>query len=102
MEKIKIRFFINTLAGGGAEKVLMNLLRNLDPALYEITLLSVTGGVHSGSVPDYVRHQQIIRKGNCAWKRWILYHMPASVFGHLFLKGKWPIWKDFPQKCLQR
>ena len=39
----KILFAINTLNNGGAEKVLLTLLRYLDPKKYEIHLLVVFG-----------------------------------------------------------
>lgn len=39
--KHKILFLIPTLSGGGAEKVLLNLLRNIPPDLYCIELVSV-------------------------------------------------------------
>lgn len=39
--KHKILFLIPTLSGGGAEKVLLNLLRNIPPDLYRIELVSV-------------------------------------------------------------
>lgn len=103
MGKIRIRFFINTLAGGGAEKVLINLLRSLDPKVYEITLLSVTSGIHSGSIPDYVDHKLIIKR-NSAWKRRLIYHMPAGLFHRLFLRGKYDLevayLEGFPTKML--
>ena len=38
MEKRKILFLIPTLGGGGAEKVLVNLVNNLDYTTYDVTL----------------------------------------------------------------
>ena len=37
----KVLFLIHTLGGGGAEKVLVNLVNNLNPKKYEITLMTV-------------------------------------------------------------
>ena len=34
----KLLFFIPSLAGGGAEKVLVNMVNNLDETKYEITV----------------------------------------------------------------
>jgi len=40
----KILFFTPTLGGGGAEKVLVNLLNNIDTDKYNVTLLAIFGG----------------------------------------------------------
>ena len=37
----KILFFIESLSGGGAEKVLITLLNHIDYSKYRITLLSL-------------------------------------------------------------
>ena len=37
----KILFFIESLAGGGAEKVLSDLVSNLDQTKYDVTVISV-------------------------------------------------------------
>lgn len=42
--KIKILFFIFDLGGGGAEKVLVNLVNNLPKEKYEITIGTIFGG----------------------------------------------------------
>ncbi len=41
---IKILFLIHDLGQGGAEKVLVNLINNMDPNNFDITLVSVFGG----------------------------------------------------------
>ena len=38
---IKILFFIETLSGGGAEKVLQNLVNNMDTERFDITVQTV-------------------------------------------------------------
>ena len=38
---IKILFFIETIDGGGAEKVLCNLVNNMDSRKYDITVQTV-------------------------------------------------------------
>ena len=38
---IKILFFIETLSGGGAEKVLQNLVNNMDKEKFDITVQTV-------------------------------------------------------------
>ena len=88
--RIKLRFILNTLEGGGAEKVLVELLRQLDPTRYDIHLLSVTGGVHSAGIPSYVKRKQIVstrseRLGRFLGK--IVRKMPPKLFRRLFLRG---------------
>lgn len=39
--KKKILFAVESLAGGGAEKILTTIVRNLDHEKYEITVLTV-------------------------------------------------------------
>lgn len=52
----KILFVINTLSRAGAEMALMELLRRLDPAQYEISLFVLMGqGEMLPEVPDYVQ-----------------------------------------------
>lgn len=41
MTRIKILFFIETLDGGGAEKVLRNLVNNMDQSRFDITIQTV-------------------------------------------------------------
>ena len=58
--RIKLRFILNSLGGGGAEKVLVELLKQLDPNEYDIHLLTVAGGVHAASIPSHVHCKQIV------------------------------------------
>ena len=41
---IKILFLIHDLGQGGAEKVLVNLVNNMDPARFDITVMALFGG----------------------------------------------------------
>ena len=53
---MKILFISNNLVGGGAEKVLLNLLEKLDSPMYEITLLLIKNkGVYINDIPKHVR-----------------------------------------------
>jgi len=59
-----ILFRIGTLGGGGAERVLVNVLQNLSHEKYNITLLSETsGGVLEESLPANI-HRIFLFKGN--------------------------------------
>lgn len=44
MKKRKILFLIESLAGGGAEKVLSTLVRNIDKNVFDVTVCAVSGG----------------------------------------------------------
>lgn len=54
--KKKILFVINNLNGGGAEKVLVTYLKNIDTSLFDVDLFLVTRmGVYLEDLPSYVR-----------------------------------------------
>lgn len=62
--KKKILFFIESLSGGGAEQVLVTMLRHFDYAKYDVTLLTVSDvGVHLDDI-DYskVHYKSVIPK----------------------------------------
>lgn len=44
MRKLKILFLIHDLGPGGAEKVLVNLVNNMDPEQFDITVMALFGG----------------------------------------------------------
>ena len=53
---MKILFISNNLVGGGAEKVLLNLLEELNDPIYEITLLLIKNkGVYINDIPKHVK-----------------------------------------------
>lgn len=55
--KKKILFLIPNLKHGGAEKVLVNLVNNMDPEKFDITVQTLFDvGVHRGSLRDHVRY----------------------------------------------
>lgn len=57
MEKTKILFLINTLGGGGAERVLVNLVNNLDYRKYDITVETMfSGGVNRKLLDPRIRY----------------------------------------------
>lgn len=54
---IKILFLIHDLGPGGAEKVLVNLVNNLDPAKFDITVMSLFGGgVNEQFLKPHIRY----------------------------------------------
>lgn len=65
--KKKIMFIMPALAGGGAEKVLVNILKNFDYSSYEVTLfLEYKEGVYLNDVPEKVR-MLTLHKQNTIW-----------------------------------
>ena len=89
-EKIKLRFLINTLSGGGAEKVLINLLHQLDKEKYDISLVSISGGTYVEKIPSHIDYRCIVpcsdgKKGRLATK--LIYKIPPWLFSCLFLRG---------------
>ncbi len=91
--KKKIMFFINTLAGGGAERVLVNLLKVLDYQKYDVTVITVLGGENLKEVPANVKVRQIIKSKNklSSFFVKVLYHIPKCWLASLFLKGNFDI-----------
>ena len=82
---VKIRFFITSLGGGGAEKVLINLLKQLKPSEYQVSLVTLFGGAHANEVPDYVNQRTVFKKNNSLCK--LLMKLPPKLFALLFLRG---------------
>lgn len=91
--KKKILFLIPNLKHGGAEKVLVNLVNNLDPEKYDITLQTLFDeGVHKGKLKPHVRYKPGIKKsfrGNSVlvklfpaallWKQLVKEHYDIAV-----------------------
>lgn len=60
MKKKKILFLIFELGHGGAEKVLVNLVNNLSPEKYEITVFTIYNyGVNLGNLLPHIRHKYL-------------------------------------------
>ena len=63
MKKKKILFFHYNLDGGGAERVLVNLLKYLDYNKYDITLKTIFGvGPYVNDVPEQVKFQCVFKR----------------------------------------
>ena len=88
----KIRFFINTLEVGGAEKVLMNLINILPREKFNITLVTISGGEFVKDLPNWIHYRQIINDNKTLLSRFIkkiIYHLPRRVFNSLYLRGEY-------------
>ncbi len=75
----KLLFLIPTLGGGGAERVLVDLINNLNPEKYEITLRVINGG----GVNEKSLNKNIIYKPLFSFKRKffikLLFYMVTSI-----------------------
>lgn len=59
----KILFLIPNLGGGGAERVLVNLVNNLDQEKYDITLLTLFDeGENKRYLKEHIRYKSIFKK----------------------------------------
>lgn len=68
--KKHILFFIESLSGGGAEKVLVTLLKHLDYSKYEVTLMTLVDiGVLRGEVNmSKLHYKPVIREAKSLWQ----------------------------------
>lgn len=87
----KIMFFIPNLKGGGAEKVLVNLVNNMNLDKYEITILLLFNeGINIQNVNDKVKINYIFKKtfrGNS----YILKIFHPRILYYLFIKEKYNV-----------
>ena len=59
----KILFFIHDLGHGGAEKVLVNLVNNMDPERFDITVMTlIGGGVNEQFLKPHIRYVSCFKK----------------------------------------
>lgn len=59
----KILFLIHDLGHGGAEKVLVNLVNNMDPKQFDITVMALFGGgVNERFLKPHIRYQTVFQK----------------------------------------
>lgn len=100
-KKIKILFFISTLNGGGAERILVELVNEIckKPNL-DITVVTIFGnGIYETSIDKKICKKNIFSGSTSSFwarlkKRITLYFlciMPASLLHHFFIKDKYDI-----------
>lgn len=98
----KVLFFIESLAGGGAEKVLSEIVAHLDHNQFDITVYTVTdGGVYDASVRAACKYHSFLRISNYRrgglqkilfWLQTkIIYHAPARLVYLWKIRGKYDI-----------
>lgn len=98
----KVLIFIESLAGGGAEKALVNLVKKLDKSKYDITVITVTdGGVYQKDIASVCKYQSFLsvdnyRKGGLAKLLfWLntkyIYNAPAEKVYRRFIKEQYDV-----------
>ena len=87
----KVLFLINNLGEGGAEKVLVNLVKELDKSRFVITVMTLFDiGVNKGSLPDdvrYLSHFKSMPRGNSHLMKLF---SPKTLHRH-FIKDRYDI-----------
>ncbi len=88
---MKILFMIPNLGQGGAEKVLINLVNNLDRERYDITVLTLFDeGVNRQFLGDHVRYRSVFKRtfpGNSK----MLSLFPATLLHRLFIREQYDV-----------
>lgn len=80
---IRILFLINTLGGGGAERVLVNLVNNMDHSKFDITVETMfAGGVNENFLPNSVKHIKKNKLGIRGLSNMIRYIPEKILFQH--------------------
>lgn len=82
------------MGGGGAEKVLVDLVNSLNHNKYKVDVVSVTGGVHESRLSPHVNYHKMIKTENKFLKELltrIIYHLPFSLVYKLVKKDEYDI-----------
>lgn len=59
----KLAFLIHDLMGGGAEKVLVNMVNNLNPEKYDITVVTLFDeGIHKKNLAPHIHYKSFLKK----------------------------------------
>ncbi len=83
---IKILFLINTLGGGGAEKVLVNLVNNMDLSKFDITVETMfSDGVNAELLKPEIKY--ISKKAFCPRGIAYIYRFISSKFLYKYFIG---------------
>lgn len=83
---IKLLFVIENLGGGGAERVLVNLVNHLDKTKYDITLITLfEKGVNASSLNSSIKLLNLNIKKFSGMK-YILKFIPSKILYKIFLR----------------
>lgn len=102
----KVLFLIDSLPGGGAEKVLVDIVENLDRSKFDITVMtSLGGGVHVDNIKKNVKYkpffkelkrqktilEKVIYKVRCKFRYLFFKYVPAPVIHKIFIGNGYDI-----------
>lgn len=91
----KIMFMINSLYGGGAEKILQNIISNMDCNKYDITLYSLHQELFNNELyKGKVTYRFIFNNKKSFLRKiqgWIFCNLPTKVFYRLYIHEKYDI-----------
>lgn len=95
-DMIKILFFIDSISGGGAEKVLRNLVNNMDQSKFEITVQTINDSVKAETLlKDGIRYKTINRFKNRVlnklYQYWIRLCAELKILYPLYIKDDYDI-----------
>lgn len=89
--KKKILFFHYDLQGGGAERVLVNLLKFIDLTKYDITLKTIFGaGPYVNAVPEGIKFSSVFKREFRGFNS-IMKALPGRIWHHLFIHDHYDI-----------
>lgn len=93
---IKILFFIDSISGGGAEKVLRNLVNNMDQSKFDITVQTINDSVKADTLlKDGIRYKTINRFKNRVlnklYQYWIRLCAELKILYPLYIKDDYDI-----------
>lgn len=110
----KLLFLIHTLGCGGAEKVLVNIVNNLDQNVYDVTVMTVIDtGIYKKSLSSNIRYKTIIpyfklkkstdncgKTGECAESGSLLSKISRTK--SVLIKVYTWFWRNIPTRFIHR
>lgn len=88
---IKILFYIDELTAGGAEKVLCNLVNNMDPSSFDITVHTTWKSDAESLLKPHVKYKYVYSKKNQINRFLYRAETQLRLFYQLHLKGSYDI-----------
>lgn len=93
----KIMFFIESLGGGGAERVLYDIVSNLDREKFNVIVKTVSDeGKYDEKIKKFCTYKTLLKKSDYRSKgirkifyiikHWCIYHLPEKISYSLFVK----------------
>lgn len=95
----KILFFIESLGGGGAERVLYDIVSNIDRKKFSVIVKTVSDeGKYDEKIKKICTYKTLLRKSDYnsngikryiyILKHWCIYHFPPNISYRLFVREK--------------